>query len=193
MRKILVGLVMVMLLSGCKIEKIEQLEKTDVFVAGYDVDDSHVFVNTSSNDIINIFKRGTGIIYFGYPESLFCQEIVKILDEISKQNDIKQIYYLNVNELKKSNPSAYQEILSLVSDYLYYEDEANNKILYLPDVYFVKDGNIIGNHISTNIIHDELVHSEGEWIDLTRKEKNEIKNIFLGLLTQLYSCNCSCN
>ncbi|MFA7688647.1 MAG: hypothetical protein WCX96_00980, partial [Bacilli bacterium] len=122
MRKILVGLVMVMLLSGCKIEKIEQLEKTDVFVAGYDVDDSHVFVNTSSNDIINIFKRGTGIIYFGYPESLFCQEIVKILDEISKQNDIKQIYYLNVNELKKSNPSAYQEILSLVSDYLYYED-----------------------------------------------------------------------
>jgi hypothetical protein len=194
MKKLLVGLVMIILLTGCRIERIRESEKADTFVADYGIKNNHIFVSATANDVINILERGTGIIYFGYPESPFCQEIVKILNEISKQNNIEEIYYLNTKELEETNPSAYQRILSLVSDYLYYEDDNGNKILYLPDVYFVKNGNIIGNHISTNLIHDELVHKEGKWIDLTDREKNEIKNIFLGLLMQLYSCNYSgCN
>jgi thiol-disulfide isomerase/thioredoxin len=194
MKKVLVFLVTIIMLSGCRIEKINTMNvEAKVFSKEYNIRENNVFVNASVNDILNIFKKGSGIIYFGNPSSPFCQEVVKILDEISKENDINQIYYLNIEEVKRENLNDYQKIYDLVKDHLEYTDDKGNLIIYSPDVYFVKDGKIIGNHITTNKAHDELVKEEGKWIDLTKKEKDELKYIYLGLLSKVYSCDYDSN
>ncbi len=192
MKKVLIAVFCLFMISGCSVEKIKENERANNFSDEYNIREDHVFVDATVDDILDIFKKGTGIIYFGYPESKFCQEVVSTLDEISTENDIEEIYYLNVEKLKEDSPSDYQKIKEEVKDYLEYEDKDGNLMLYLPDVYFVRDGKIIGNHISTNKSHDELVNEQGNWVDLDDSEKSELKNIFLGLLTQLYSCDCNC-
>ena len=195
MKKILSILLITVFLTGCSIEKIEKEEyvQAEDFSTDYSIREDHIFVDVTIEEVIDIFEEGTGIVYFGFPECPFCQEIVPILDGITVDNDIERIYYYNPRQIREDNPEEYQKLLELTKDYLEYTDDDGELMLYVPDVYFVKDGEILGNHISTSKYHDDLVHEQEEWIELTTNEKAEIKNIYLGLLTQLYSCGWDCN
>lgn len=103
----------------------------------------NVFTYRTSEEIIKILKNGTGVVYLGFPECPWCSQYVVYLNEVAKENKVEKIYYLNILEDRKNNTEAYQEIVSILSDYLQYDDEGNKRI-YVPAVIAVKDGKILG-------------------------------------------------
>ena len=103
----------------------------------------NVFVYRTPEEIIKILKNGTGIVYLGFPECPWCGQYVVYLNEVAKENNVEKINYLNILDERKNNTDAYKEIVSILSDYLQYDDDGNKRI-YVPAVIAVKDGKIIG-------------------------------------------------
>lgn len=103
----------------------------------------NVFVYRTPEEIIKILKNGTGIVYLGFPECPWCGQYVVYLNEVAKENNVEKINYLNILNERKNNTDAYKEIVSILSDYLQYDDDGNKRI-YVPAVIAVKDGKIIG-------------------------------------------------
>ncbi len=107
------------------------------------VSEDNVFVYRTEKEIIDILKHGTGIVYLGFPECPWCQAYVSYLDEVAKETKIEKIYYLNILEIRKNNTKEYQEIVSLLDNYLSYDEEGKKRI-YVPAVIALKEGEIIG-------------------------------------------------
>lgn len=107
------------------------------------VSTDNVFTYRSMQEIINILKRGTAVVYLGFPECPWCREYVIHLNEVAKIAGINKIYYKNILNERKENTEQYQEIVEILSEYLQYDEEGNKRI-YVPAVIVVKDGNIIG-------------------------------------------------
>ena len=107
------------------------------------VSEDNVFVYRTDKEIIEILKHGTGIVYLGFPECPWCQAYVSYLDEVAKETKIEKIYYLNILEIRKNNTKEYQEIVSLLDNYLSYDEEGKKRI-YVPAIVAVKEGEIIG-------------------------------------------------
>lgn len=118
-----------------------------------------------ANEIIDILKNGTGIIYFGFPECPWCRNLIPVLVNKLSEYNTPFYYYnaLNIRDTKhldennniivdKEGTKEYYEIVSLLSDFLGdYEGLNDNTIkrLYFPTVVFVKNGKIIDVHIGT--------------------------------------------
>ena len=107
------------------------------------VSEDNVFVYRTDKEVIDILKHGTGIVYLGFPECPWCQAYVSYLDEVAKETKIEKIYYLNILEIRKNNTREYQEIVSLLDNYLSYDEEGKKRI-YVPAIVAVKEGEIIG-------------------------------------------------
>lgn len=107
------------------------------------IEDDHVFVYRSIEEIIKILENGTGVVYLGFPECPWCQAYVPYLNEVAKNNNISKIYYYNILNDRKENTENYQKILELLGDYAEHDDEGNKRI-YAPTIIFVNDGKIEG-------------------------------------------------
>lgn len=110
------------------------------------------------------------VLYLGFPTCPWCRNIIPVLFDVAKENNM-EAYYINMRELKNNNLEDYQKIYQLIGDYLTV-DEEGNKVLYVPDVYFFKDGKIIGNHRGS--VTSQLNPS----IALTQEQVDELKSIY---------------
>lgn len=133
------------------------------------VSKDNVFVYRSKDEIINILEHGTGIVYLGYPECPWCMAYVPLLNEIAKNEGIEKIYYYNIREDRKNNTEFYQKIVSILNDYLNYDEEGKKRI-FVPNVTFVKEGKIIFNDNETSLI------SEGTPSEYWTEEKKTLFN-----------------
>ena len=111
----------------------------------------NIFVYKTKEEIINILEHGTGIVYFGYPECPWCMAYVPLLNEIAMNEGIEKIYYYNIKEDRKNNTEFYQKVVNILNDYLDYDQEGKKRI-FVPNVTFVKNGEIIFNDNETSLI-----------------------------------------
>lgn len=155
------------------------------------VSEDNIFVYRTDKEIIEILKHGTGIVYLGFPECPWCQAYVSYLDEVAKETKIEKIYYLNILEIRKNNTKEYQEIVSLLDNYLSYDEEGKKRI-YVPAIVAVKEGEIIGFDDETS--HDTKGYETPEeyWKneDLAGLKK-KIKEMFNKTNTNV--CTTDCN
>lgn len=133
------------------------------------VSKDNIFVYRSKDEIINILEHGTGIVYLGYPECPWCMAYVPLLNEIAKNEGIEKIYYYNIREDRKNNTEFYQKVVSILNDYLNYDEEGKKRI-FVPNVTFVKEGKIIFNDNETSLI------SEGTPSEYWTEEKKTLFN-----------------
>lgn len=133
------------------------------------VSKDNVFVYRSKDEIINILEHGTGIVYLGFPECPWCMAYVPLLNEIAKNEGIEKIYYYNIREDRKNNTKFYQKVVSILNDYLNYDEEGKKRI-FVPNVTFVKEGKIIFNDNETSLI------SEGTPSEYWTEEKKTLFN-----------------
>lgn len=133
------------------------------------VSKDNIFVYRSKEEIINILEHGTGIVYLGYPECPWCMAYVPLLNEIAKNEGIEKIYYYNIREDRKNNTEFYQKVVSILNDYLNYDEEGKKRI-FVPNVTFVKEGKIIFNDNETSLI------SEGTPSEYWTEEKKTLFN-----------------
>ena len=121
-------------------------EKTDgeKFSEEYtEVTKDNLFVYRSINQIINILENGTGVVYLGFPECPWCQRYTKYLNEVAKDMGIEKIYYYNIREDRTNNTDNYLKIVSILKEYLQYDEEGNKRI-YAPSIITLKKGEIVG-------------------------------------------------
>ena len=155
------------------------------------VSEDNVFVYRTDKEIVDILKHGTGIVYLGFPECPWCQAYVSYLDEITKETKIEKIYYLNILEIRKNNTKEYQEIVSLLDNYLSYDEEGKKRI-YVPAIVAVKEGEIIG-------FDDETSHDTKGYETPEEYWKNEDLDGLKAKLEKMFSetvknvCTTDCN
>ena len=155
------------------------------------VSEDNVFVYRTDKEIIDILKHGTGIVYLGFPECPWCQVYVSYLDEVAKETKIEKIYYLNILEIRKNNTKEYQEIVSLLDNYLSYDEEGKKRI-YVPAIVAVKEGEIIG-------FDDETSHDTQGYETPEEYWKNEDLDGLKAKLEKMFSetvknvCTTDCN
>ena len=155
------------------------------------VSEDNVFVYRTDKEVIDILKHGTGIVYLGFPECPWCQAYVSYLDEVAKETKIEKIYYLNILEIRKNNTREYQEIVSLLDNYLSYDEEGKKRI-YVPAIVAVKEGEIIG-------FDDETSHDTKGYETPEEYWKNEDLDGLKAKLEKMFSetvknvCTTDCN
>lgn len=178
------------ILVGVMTFGIYQYLKSDgeKFKAEYEaLNNENVNINVSKNnpikyvtldEVFDIIQNKTGVIYFGFPGCPWCRNMIPVLFEVAKNNNIDTIYYFNPRNVKKSDNDEYNKLKEILNEYLS-EDENGQKVLYVPDVYFIKDGKIVGHHLGT------VDSQEDPTISLTEEEKNELLDIFNELFEKI--------
>lgn len=190
MKKVLYIVLGVMFLTGCSVTPIEELDNdAKRFSEEYSViniDENNPMIYKTDDEIIKILKSGTGIIYFGFPECPWCQTALPVLLKAAKEMKIDEIYYFNPMEIRENDTDTYKEIVDLLGDNLEVDENGNNR-LYVPDIYFVSDGEIIGHNFKTV---DTQTNPKDN--PLTESQKTELGNIYKGLISKTYNIECNC-
>lgn len=123
----------------------------------------------SNTELLDILNKQTGIVYFGYNTCPWCRNAVPILIDAIKKNNIETIYYADIHKLKLS--SIKEELYSKLSQYLH-EDNEGEKVLAVPGVYFLVNGEIVCNHTGTV----ESYHNP--YNKMTKKQQEELLDIY---------------
>lgn len=152
------------------------------------VDKNNVFVKSSIDEIANMLENGTGIVFMAFPECPWCQYYAKYLNEVARENNIKEIYYLNIKHDRQINSSNYSKIVKLLGNYLYSDDSGKSKV-FAPSLTFVKNGKIIANDNETAITEGNT-SAEIYW---NQEKINEFKDKMTSYIKE-YDTTCStCN
>lgn len=148
-----------------------------------EVGEDNVFVYKDIDEIINILKYGTGVVYLGFPECPWCQAYVKYLNDTAKEANIEKIYYFNIFKERENNTEKYQEILSILGDNLQRDEEGNLRV-FVPNVSFVVNGRIIGNDNETSLDTKGFEKPSDYW---TIEEVSELRNTLTGYMKEVYN------
>lgn len=109
----------------------------------------NVYKYATAEQALELFKSDEAVIFFGFKECIWCQEYAPILNDYAKQNNIETIYYVDIKQDRANNSDEYQELIKLLDKYLAADDNGQKRI-YVPDVYFIKAGNIVGHNNDTS-------------------------------------------
>lgn len=188
---IVIGVLLILCLGGYYL--LKESDPTDAikFSEEYpSVSKDNVFVYRDIDEIINILKSGTGVVYLGFDECSWCQAYVPILNEAAKETGIEKIYYYDILDARKDHTDKYQEILNIIGDHLQYDDEGNPRV-YVPDVSVVKNGAMIEHDYEAS--KDTLgIEDPSEYWTVDRKEalKTKLKTAMEQIVNE--KCN-TCN
>ena len=130
----------------------------------------------SEKEVINLLKEGTGILYFGYNTCPWCRNVIPILIESAKLMEIDTIYYVDIHHLDLS--SIRGELYQILDSYLR-ENENGEKVLAVPDVYFVKEGKIVGQH------RGAVDSYHNPYQEMKQEEKRELLNIYQEFIKEM--------
>lgn len=153
-------------------EEYESLNETSVELT---VDVNAKVEYLTEDETIDFINNGTGILYLGFPTCPWCRNILPILLKLSIDNN-EVVHYLNPNN---ASDRAYEEIKGMLIDYLEIDPKTGEKVLYVPDVYFIEDGVIKGHHMGS--VDSQINPYE----PLDAKQKEEVYNIYKNLLDKI--------
>ena len=154
------------------------------------ISEKNVIKYSSYDEIMQIIKEGTGVIYLGYPECPWCRNLVPVLLSAASETEMDKIYYLNIKEdrdvlilddnknivVQNEGKKEYFELVDVLSDILddYVlttndgeEVNTGKKRIFVPLLIFVKDGKIIDFNMDDNL-------QEDPYIPLTDKQEEEL-------------------
>lgn len=171
------------------------------------IPEDNIIKYASEEEIVGILEDGNGVIYFGFSECPWCRSMIETLLETAKENKLKQVYYLNILNIRdayevqdkevlrtKEGTDSYYKILDLLSDELsdYSVTDAKGKEyatgvkrLYAPTVVVVKNGKIVG-------FHEDVVESlENPYAGLNEEQEKELKDIYQGMISKYQGNVCT--
>lgn len=119
----------------------------------------------NQEELQKLFNKEEAVIYFGYPTCPWCRNIVPTLLEVLEENNIDTLYYVDVKEINTKS------ILNILEEYLE-TDEDGNKKLYVPDIYFIKNGKIVYHHLGT------VESYKNAFLGMNKKQITELKSIY---------------
>ena len=148
----------------------------------------NVFKVININEAINLVKKGNGALFIGYKECIWCQQYVKVIDDIAKKNSLPKIYYLDIRKDRKNNSKKYQELVNLLKDRLK-NDDLGNKRIFVPFLVIAKDGKILETDDETSDLSKDKVNPLTYWTD---EKINALNEKLKSHIEQIKTCN-ECN
>ena len=163
--------------------------------------------------ILEIIENGTGIIYLGFPECPWCRNALPVLFDVAKENNVETIYYMNIlNERdsyvvedgklvyatdeegnEKKGTEGYHKLLKALDEHLTSytilfegkEYKTGEKRIYAPTMIFVRDGKVLGVHVST------VDSQENPKEPLTDEQYDELYEIYEEYILEIKGGTCS--
>lgn len=189
-KQILKGLVLLgcclLALSACSqkdntpVHYLDDLKMVDVDMSGYQGFNvaEHQFKRVTLKEANRIYKEGgSGILYYGYTSCTWCTQAVPVMNEVAKELGLT-IYYVDMGTDDGNTEESYNEFIDLVKDFLKTDDDGE-PALFVPQVFVVKNGKIVGDHLSTV---DSYSPSQG---NMTDSQKKELKGIYKKIFEKL--------
>ena len=139
------------------------------------VNKSNKFVYKNLEGILDILNNKTGIVFFGFPECIWCQKYAVYLNEVINEENIDEIYYINIKEDRNKNTENYIKLVELLNKHLI--DNDNQKQLYVPNLTIVKNGEIIYNNNETASIDINITPDEYWTEEKIQKFKTNLKEM----------------
>lgn len=149
-------------------------------MSGYELltDTKHVYKQITMEDSIRLFtEKGSGVVYYGYLGCPFCQQAVPVLNNAARQMGV-DIYYVDVMSPEGTSDEITAELIDHIKDFLV--EEEGEPVFYVPQVFVIKDGEIVGDHLS---LVDSYDISEGD--DMNESQRTELRNIYLEMIGKL--------
>jgi predicted bacteriocin transport accessory protein len=191
MKKWTLSFLALLLLCGCsqaqtekEAENTEQTvdEACDSDVYGCEAEvkseDESTFEQISFDDAIALFEnKGSGILYFGFPDCPWCQEVVPELASLAKEDNVNILYVRTRDDDRERlyTDEQKEQIQPYMENYMSENDEGV-MTLYVPVVAVVKDGEVIAGHVGSIEGHNAKEE------ELTEEQKEELKEILQSLL-----------
>lgn len=155
-----------------------------------DIIEKNNIVYSNEDEIANLIKSGTAVIYLGFPECPWCRNAITVLLDAVSETSLEKIYYLNVKDIRdikkldensnviteKDGTNGYYKILDALGDKADVYKELNDesiKRIYAPTVIFVRNGKVVSMHTST------VESQEDPYVKLTDEQTSELKEIYL--------------
>lgn len=131
-------------------------EKADMSAYKDFMDSDHVFneiTMAQGNELLQSEK--TFVLYYGFSTCPWCIEVLPILNDVAKKNGMA-VEYVNVRpggtdstfDIRVDTNPDYVKLVELTNDYLTVNDEGVKR-LFVPFVFFIKDGEIVASHQDT--------------------------------------------
>ena len=147
----------------------------------------NVFKMVNAKEAYELLDDEQAIVMFGFKECKWCKSYLPILNEVVTENNVPVVYYCNIKEDRKNNTEDYKKLVEKLKDYLY-EDADKNKRIYVPDVYFVKNGKIVGHNNDTSVIEGTDTNEY-----YTENAKKELKEKLTKLVLEVYPKTETCD
>ena len=156
------------------------------------VEVDNVYKYKTAEETTDILEHGTGVVFLGFPSCPWCQTYAKFLIDVAKETGVEEIAYYNIHDDRESDTDVYKKFVSILGDSLQYDNNGKHRI-YVPEVVFVVDGEIIGNDHETSKDTLGLEDPEAYWTD-ERVEalKTKLAELFKKI-AEKKGCATSCN
>lgn len=176
-KKLLVALLIVIsMATGCSVKKVDDLSPAEKFAKEYSVSKDNSFKYISIDEVLDVFKSGSGIVFFGNSDNEDSTKTVKLFTEaISDSNYKDKVYYYNPVVIRDNQTDKYNELIDLLGDNLS-KDEDDNSYLYLPDIYFVKDGKILDHNNDIAVAKKDDNNTQEEYRDKLKEKYIKLLN-----------------
>ena len=121
------------------------------------VDKDNVYRCINIDEVLDTFNK-SGIIFMGFKENVWSNYYAKYLNEVAKENNIKEILYYDIKKDRQRNNIKYKKLINLLEKYLMMNDEGN---LYIsvPYLVIIKDSKIMYTDNETSIINGNTTPS----------------------------------
>lgn len=179
---------------------------------GYELSEGYILKNVNievdnnvkyveDDEIVDLFRNGTNVIYFGWADCNWCRSIVPVLIDVVKKENINTLYYYDLkslrnnyeNNINEEKVKIYEEIINIIGEDItsVFDDESTRKgekKILAPTVIFIKDGEYIGLHVKSVDSHKLSID------ELDEKQINELKQIYKSYINKIRNniCNEGC-
>lgn len=155
-------------------------------------------------EALEVLKKNQAIVYVGAEWCPWCRNAIPVLFDVAEKYDVKEIYYLNLDNEKSSfevkngelvetvkGSKDYYALLNELSEHL--EDytvtgedgmsyPTGEKRIYMPYIFGVKNGEVVYEHVGTV----DLDEGQTKYNSLTNEQEKELYEIYDEMFKKVY-------
>lgn len=120
------------------------------------------YVYATNDEVLEAFATGDGVVFLGFPECPWCQQLAPIVDEAAEAEGVDKVLYLNIRTARADNDDVYQQLVEALRDHLSTDEDGNPRIT-VPDVTALKGGEIVGRFEQEPATDGERVTPDTYW------------------------------
>ena len=162
-------------------------------------------VYVDSKEVVEkVLESDKAILYIGAEWCPWCRNAVPVLFEVAKKYSVSTIYYLNLDSEKdsfeiqngtlvktKEGTAGYYALLEKLSatlnDYVLKDKDGKEyktgeKRIYLPTLYAIKNGEVVGSHTGTTTLNE----NQTKYDAMTSGQHDKVYSIYNELFQKVY-------